>query len=186
VWTALVLMTSLTAGFVIIALFMAGNHAWTDAITAALPVPGPATSLAADPGLSSQIRITRSRAWYTTLADQTPTLIAQATVVNDALLPVSNILVEGQAYRDGKAVRSALGVCGRPISNRLIRRLPRDELRALQRLQPPTPTAMVSGSSMECQLAFAGIKPGATEVSLRIASVEPLPGHRSPLFHPEE
>ena len=185
IWTALVLLASLNALFGILALFMARNHAWTDEIMAELPLPGPATSLAADPGLVGQIRIGRRAAWYTTLVDRTPALIAEAEVVNDAIVPVRNVVIEAHAYDDGRPVRTVSGKCGRPVSNRLIGRLPRDELRALLDLEPPESTPLGPGESMDCQVAFAGLEAGADEVVFKVSSAEPLPGHSRPRFHPE-
>jgi hypothetical protein len=184
IWTALVLLTSLITTFAIVALFMAHNHAWTERLLARLPVPGPAPSLAADPGLVSQMRIVTSQAWYTKLADQTPALVAEAVVVNDSLVPVSNVIVEATIYKGEDHVGAARVSCGKPVSNRLLGRLRREELRALSELDPPATRPLATGESLRCQVAFAGIKTGAEEVSFRIASVEPLPGHPAPLFHP--
>jgi hypothetical protein len=171
------------SAFAILALFMARNHSWTDKVMAEFPLPGPATSLAADPGLAGQIRIGKSRAWYTTLVDRTSALIAEAEVVNDAILPVTNIVVEAHAYQDGSPVRTISGMCGLPVSNRLLQRLPREELGALLDLEPPFSTPLGPGQSMDCQVAFAGLEPGADEVVFRVASAEPVPGHSKPLFH---
>lgn len=177
------LLLSMISAFGILSLFMARNHAWTDKVLAELPLPGPATSLAADPGLAGQIRIGESRAWYTALVDRTSALVAEAEVVNDAIVPVTNIVVEAHAYVSGLPVRTISGMCGRPVSNRLLQRLPREELGALLDLEPPFSTPLDPGESMDCQVAFAGLEPGADEVVFRVASAEPLPGHSKPQFH---
>lgn len=184
IWTALVLLVSLITTFAILALFMARDHPWTDALLARLPAPGAATSLAADPTLASQMRIVTSQAWYTKLADQTPALVAETVVINDALVPVNNVIVEASVYAGEKHLGTARVSCGKPVSPRMLGRLKRDELRALDDLRPPETRPLATGESLRCQVAFAGIESGAEEVTFRIASVEPLPGHREPLFHP--
>lgn len=184
IWTALVLLVSLITTFAIVALFMTSNHAWTDAVLTRLPAPGPATSLAADPELAGQMRIVTSQAWYTRLADQTPALVAETVVVNDALVPVNNVVVEASVYAGQNHLGTARVSCGKPVSQRLLGRLKRDELQALSDLSPPETRPLAAGESLRCQVAFAGIQPGAEEVTFRIASVEPLPGHQAPLFHP--
>jgi hypothetical protein len=184
IWTALVLMVSLITTFAIVALFMARNHSWSDAMLSRLPAPGPATSLAADPALADQMRIVTSQAWYTRLADQTPALVAETVVINEALVPVGNVVVEASVYAGDDNLGTARVSCGKPVSPRLLGRLRREELRALGDLSPAEVRPLATGESLRCQVAFAGIRPGAEEVTFRIASVEPLPGHRAPLFHP--
>lgn len=180
--TALVLLASLVTGFAILALFMTHHHTWTDSIMAKLPLPGPAASFAADPSLSQQLRFRDQRAWNTMLADQTPTLVAEATLVNDALIPVRNVVVFAEAMAGGRAVATMIVPCGKAISNRLLGRIGRDELRTVRDLAPNR--AVAPGQSLPCQVAFAGVEPGTEEVRLTIASAEPLPGHLPPSFHP--
>ena len=184
IWTALVLLTSLIAMFVIVSSFMVRNHEWTDAFLARLPAPGLATSMAADPSLAGQIRIVESGAWFTRLADQSPALVAETVVVNDALVPVKNIVVEAVVLNGEERVSTVRVSCGKPVSDRLIGRLRRDELRALRELENPAARPLSTGEHLRCQVAFAGLKQKADEVVIRVASVEPLPGHSPPLFHP--
>ncbi len=183
IWTALVLITSLVAAFVITASFMIRNHEWTDTFLAELPAPGARTSLAADPALAGQMRMLESDAWFARLADQTPALIAETVIVNDALVPVTNVVVEAVLMEDGNRVRTAHVGCGKPVSDRLIGRLRREELRALSDLGASA-GEIATGEQIRCQVAFARMKPGPDEVVFRIASVEPLPGHSPPLFLP--
>lgn len=184
IWTALVLITSLVAAFVIAASFMVRNHDWTDAFLARLPAPGARTSLAADPALAGQLRMLESQAWFARLADQTPALVAETVLVNDALVPVTNVVVEAVVMENGNRVRTAHVGCGKPVSQRLIGRLRREELRALNDLDIASAGELATGDRIRCQVAFARMKPGPDEVVFRIASVEPLPGHSPPLFHP--
>ncbi len=184
IWTTLVLLASLVTTLAIVALFMARNHAWAERVLARLPAPGPATSLAADPGLAQQIRIVASDAWFTKLDDQTSALVAESVVVNDSLVPVRNVVIEASVLQGGTPVATARVSCGKPVSDRLLRRLSREELHALAELEPPATRPLATGERLRCQVAFAGIAPGDQEVTFRIASVEPLPGHPDPLFHP--
>jgi hypothetical protein len=124
------------------------------------------------------------RAWETTLADQTPVLMMEATVMNDALVPVRRVMVRAEARIDGHKVAAQTGACGKAVSSRLLRRIGRDELAALREIDPAAP--MRPGERSPCQLAFTGIAPGVKEVVLRIASVEPFPGHPARAFDPQE
>lgn len=184
IWTALILITSLVAAFGITASYMVRNHEWTDAFLSRLPVPGAGTSMAADPSLAGQLRILSSEAWFARLADQSSTLVAETVIVNDALLPVTNVVVEAVVLEDGNRIRRVHAGCGRPVSDRLIGRLRRDELKALNTLETSSTGELATGEKIRCQVAFARLEPGPDEVVFRIASVEPLPGHSPPLFHP--
>jgi hypothetical protein len=178
---ALAFLAVLVATFAMAAVVLIRNHAWADALAARLPFPGPTSSLAADPSLAPQLRVVGARAWDTLLADQTPVLIAEAEVVNDALVPVRRVVLEVQARtRDGQAVALATAACGTTVSHRLLKRIARDELGALQSLKPAISTE--PGGRLTCQVAFAGIAPGVEEVVLRVSSVEPDPGHSPPTF----
>jgi hypothetical protein len=181
---ALALLGSLLVSFATLALFMTHNHDWTDAVMAALPLPGPSLSLAADPSLSSQVRLVDVRAWDTILGDRTPALVAEAWVTNDALVPIRRIVVEAEARREGRAQAYASTTCGAAVSHRLLKRLARDEIETLRTLEAPA--AVEPGDRLPCQIAFAGVEPGIEEVVLRIASVEPFPGHHPHAFRPEE
>jgi len=179
----LAILGALLASFSLIALFMVHDHTWTDEITAHLPLPGPAMTLAADPSLALQMRMINARAWNTILADQTPTLMAEADIANDALLPVERIVVRAEARIEGRTKAVASAVCGKPISNRLLGRIGRDELETLMSLDAPL--SVEPGHRLACQIAFPGLVPGVEEVQLRIASVEPSPGHHPPVFRQE-
>ncbi len=183
--TVLSLLTALLAGFGLLALFMARHHDWTERLLGHLAVPGSSASLAADSALPFQLRIGETSAWYTSLADQTPVLVVRADLRNDALIEVGKVIVEARAL---SAAGSTLGVrsaaCGTSASNRLLRRLRRDELHTLAGLTPTRGSATAPGAFLHCQVMFAGMKPGAMEVVLRIVSAEPLAGHSPPLFHP--
>jgi hypothetical protein len=181
---ALALLGTLLVAFATLALFMTHNHAWTDSVMAALPLPGPSQSLAADPTLSAQVRLVDARAWDTILGDRTSTLIAEASVTNDSLVPIRRVVVEAQARRSGRSLAVVTAICGNAVSHRLLRRLARDELETLRALEAPA--GVEPGGRLPCQVSFAGIEPGVEEVQLRIASVEPFPGHHPHAFRPEE
>ena len=181
---ALALLGSLLVTFATLALFMTHNHAWTDSVMAALPFPGPSQSLAADPALTSQVRLVDARAWDTMLGDRTAALVAEAAVTNDSLVPIHRVVVEAQARRDGRTLAVLTASCGTSVSHRLLRRLARDELETLRALE--TAAAVQPGDRLPCQVTFAGIEPGIEEVQLRIASVEPFPGHHPHAFRPQE
>jgi len=182
--TALTLLSALLLTFGLVALFMVRNHSWTDSVMATLPFPGPRATLAADPALVPQMHLGDLRAWDATLADQTPALITEAAVTNDALVSVRRIMVTAEARIDGHTVAMQTTACGKSVSNRLLRRIGRDELAALREIDPPGPVR--PGERLPCQLAFTGIAPGVKEVVLRIASVEPFPGHPARAFDPQE
>jgi hypothetical protein len=182
--TPVVLLAALLGSFALAALFMIHDHSWTDSLMARLPLPGPSVSLAADPSLASQIRLTHARAWNTLLADQTPVLVAEAWATNDALVPVRRVTVVVEARSDRGSSVTGTVACGVSVSNRLLRRIARDELAALRELEPPM--TVEPGQRLPCQIAFAGMAAEAKEVVLRVASVEPFPGHRSPAFRPGE
>jgi hypothetical protein len=180
------LVVSLNLAFVVIAAFMARNHAWTDAFMALVPLPGTGTSLASDPSLTGQMRIETASVGYRTLADQSETLVAEADVSNRSLLPVTKVVLEAHAYGSGLPVGTVSAMCGLSVSERFIGRLARDELRALLELQPPSPRPIEPGERVRCQIAFPGLKLPADEVVFRIASVEPFPGHPPPHLLPAE
>jgi hypothetical protein len=183
-WSAAILLGVLAICYGLVAVYMARNHAWADRFLQSVPIPTTAASLAADPVLAGQIRIVSSRAWYTQLADRTTTLVAEAIVVNDALVPVNKVVVEASAQADGSSGRIESAVCGGTLSRRLLGRIAVDELETLQELVP-TLDAIEPGQKLECQIAFPRMAQGAEEVVLRITWVEPLPGHPRPLVHPE-
>ena len=184
VWPALYMLGALVTFYGLLAVYMSRDHAWTDEVLQHVPIPASRASLAAEPDLATQVRIVSSRAWYTNLSDQTRTLVAEATVVNDALVPLSKVIVEAQAQAPGAKAQSRNVVCAGAVSRRLLGRLPVEELDTLQDLVPSL-SALEPGGKIDCQVAFAGIEAGAEEVILRIAWVEPLPGHPRPLFRPE-
>jgi hypothetical protein len=188
VWSGVVLLTSLVGVFGLLALVMGYNHHWTDSVFARMPWPwpGPATSLAADPGLAEQLRLDEARARFTTLADETLALVVEATVTNDSFIPVRNVVFQAVAFQDEQAVRGATASCGVAVSDRLLRRMPRSELAVLGRIEPDPPEVLEPGQSQVCQVAVPGVPPEAQEVAVRIASAEPAPNHPSPTFRPWE
>jgi hypothetical protein len=186
IWSANVLLAALNVAFAVLALFMARNHAWTDAFMALVPLPGPSTSFAADPSLARQMQLDSTVVGYRTLADQTSTLVAEAEVSNRSMLAVTKIVLEAHAYGGGLPVATVSAMCGLSVSERFIGRLAREELRALLELEPPSPRPIAPGETVRCQIAFPGLKQTADEVVFRIASVEPFPGHPPPRLLPEE
>ena len=186
VWTGLVLMTSLVVSFGFLSVFLVYNHEWTDAQMARLPWPGASTSLAAERGLAEQMRVTNPFARMTNLRDNTPTLVAEATVVNDSMIPVSNMVLEAQAFAGDTLLRTASARCGTGVSGQLFAHMKAQDLDALKALRPSLPSIVASGAATQCQVAMAGLRGGADSVELRVTSVEPLAGHRSSLFRLQE
>lgn len=178
------ILAALLLGFVLISLAMVYDHAWTDSLTSRLRLPGTGAVLAADPALAAQIRVIDARAWNTQLADQTPALVAEAVVANDALMPVRRIVLQAEARAGGLTLAVAKAACGKQVSKRLLGRIGREELETLLGLDAPASVA--PGRRLGCQIAFAGIRPGTEEVALTVASVEPSPRHRAPSFRPAE
>jgi hypothetical protein len=173
-WSAVVLMASAVGAFVLLALFLANNHRWTDHILAALPSPG--GSLANDGIVAEQLRITGVRTEHLTLADRSVALLFEATIVNDSSIPVRAILVDVEGWRDDKSVGTAEGTCGKNVSVRLLKRLSRDEVTALMRLETPS-EVLAPGEKTECQVALTQLRTEVEEVSYRVASAEPGADH---------
>src|SRR5262249_32251108 len=122
-WSAIVLMASSVGAFALVALFLANNHHWTDRLLAGFPAPGLSVRMANDGVVSEQLRVTDVRTEHLTLSDRSVALLFEATIVNDAAMPVKNIVIEVEGYRDGAKVASALGTCGKNVSERLLKRL---------------------------------------------------------------
>lgn len=177
VWTAAVLMASTVGAFAVLSVFLAHNHSWTDALMRAIPVPGAAESLGADPVLAAQIRIVDPVAKFVTLADRSNAIVVSADVVNDATVPVRQVVLEAQALHLGNGVASAVASCGKNVSERLIKRMSRDEVRTLMRLRPSRTLVLAPGEKANCQIAIASIRGEVEEVSYRVASVEPTENH---------
>lgn len=182
IWTAIVLLLGLDVAFALLTLFMAQRHAWTDGFLAAVPMPGTRTSMAADPGLMRQLRVADTELWFSDLADQSSTLVADVSVENNSSLPVTKIVLEAQAFGSGAWVRTVSALCGLAVSPRLLGRLDREELVSLLDLAPPDTRAVQPGTSVRCQLAFPTLQSGVDEVMFKIASAEPSPGHPVPRF----
>lgn len=176
-WSAVVLMASTAAAFALLSLFLAGNHHWTDALLARLPSFSGDATLAGDGIVAEQLRITDVRTEHLTLADRSVALLFEATVSNDAAIPVRNVILEIEGFRDGKHVAGAQGTCGKNVSVRLLKRLSRDEAVALMELATPEHETLGSGQKVGCQVALTQLRTEVEEVSYRIASAEPTDDH---------
>ncbi|HYC57654.1 MAG TPA: hypothetical protein VEL28_22165 [Candidatus Binatia bacterium] len=185
-WTGVVLLASLVGVFALLAVFLANNHAWTDALVRRLPVPGLATSLASDPVLASQMRVVDPKAKVLTLADRSTAVVVEATVINDSLIPVRGVRLAAEAMREGRSVAQAAAACGKNVSERLLKRLPRDEVRTLMDLAPSSELILASGEHTRCQVAISSIRGEVDEVSYRVASVEPTDDHLPANYRPVE
>jgi len=179
VWTAAVLMASTVGAFAVLSVFLAHNHAWTDALMRRIPVLGPAESLGSDPVLAAQIRIVAPTARFVTLADRSNAIVVTAAVVNDATVPVQHVVLEAQALHLGNNVAAAAASCGKNVSERLIKRMSRDEVRTLMRLRPSRALVLAPGEKASCQVAIASIRGEVEEVGYRVASAEPTEAHPS-------
>ncbi len=182
VWTAIVLMASFTGLVATASAFLVHNHEWTDTVLGALPAM--ASALAADPGLAGQMRIKDPALEIMTLADQTRILVAQSSVVNDALIPAANLSLEVRAYSAGEEVRQVSSGCGKNVSAKLLRGLRINEVVALLKLDAGTPVVLYPGKEIRCQVAIPDISEDVDEISLRIAYAEALPGHPPAHFRP--
>lgn len=176
-WSAVVLMASSVGAFALIALFLATNHHWTDALLARLPTPLDGILPAGDGIVAEQLRFSDVRTEHLTLSDRSVALLLEATVVNDAAIPVRGIVLEVEGFRDGKAIAAGQGTCGKNVSVRLLKRLSRDEVAALMQLATPESEVLESGSRTGCQVALTGLRTEVDEVSYRIASAEPTEDH---------
>jgi len=176
-WSAVVLMASSVGAFALIALFLATNHRWTDALLARLPSPGGAIRLASDGIVAEQLRITEVRTEHLTLSDRSVALLFEATVVNDASLPVRGVVLEVEGFREGKPISASQGTCGKNVSVRLLKRLSSNEVEALMQLATPESEVLDSGTRTGCQVALTGLRTEVEEVSFRIASAEPTEDH---------
>jgi hypothetical protein len=176
-WSAVVLMASSVGGFALLALFLANNHGWTDALLSRLPTPGSAMSLAGDGIVAEQLRVTDVRTEHLTLSDRSVALLLEATVTNDSSIPVRGIILDIEGFRDGEHVAGAQGTCGKNVSVRLLKRLSRDEVVALMELATPENQTLLPGEKVGCQVALTQLKTEVEEVSYTIASAEPISGH---------
>ncbi len=176
-WSAVVLMASSVGAFALLALFLANNHAWTDALLSRLPAPDEALSLAGDGIVAEQIRISEVRTEHLTLSDRSVALLFEATVTNDSSIPVRGIILEIEGFREGNHVAGAQGTCGKNVSVRLLKRLSRDEVVALMEMETPENQTLAPGEKVGCQVALTQLKTEVEEVSYTIASAEPISGH---------
>ena len=175
----------LLAGFGILAMLLIARHTVADWVLAKLPAPGPATSMATARSLTSHLRIEPPRVWRARLGDNSETLVAETTVTNDSFIAVRDVVVEAEAYLGGRKVGSAISACGKALSPTLLGRIKRDELATVLDL-PASGTTLMPGSSTSCQVAFPRSAARADEIEIRVASVEPLPGHREARFLVQE
>jgi hypothetical protein len=178
-WSAVVLMASAVGAFALFALFLAYNHRWTDTLIARIPAPGAALDLANDGIIAEQLRLTDLRTEHLTLSDRSVALLFEATIVNDAAVPVRGIVIAVEGFRDGKKVAEGTAGCGKNVSERLLKRLSRDEVVALMALDTSEKVVLDSGARTGCQVALTGLRTDVDEVSYRIASAEPIAGHPS-------
>jgi hypothetical protein len=176
-WSAVVLMASSVGGFALLALFLANNHGWTDALLSRLPTPGSAMSLAGDGIVAEQLRVTDVRTEHLTLSDRSVALLLEAIVTNDSSIPVRGIILDIEGFRDGQHVAGAQGTCGKNVSVRLLKRLSGDEVVALMELATPENQTLQPGEKVGCQVALTQLKTEVEEVSYTIASAEPISGH---------
>ena len=184
-WSAIVLMASSVGAFALLALFLANNHRWTDALLARLPAPGSVLRLTNDGVIAEQLRISDVRTEHLTLSDRSVALLLEATVVNDAAIPVRGIVLEVEGFRDGQKIAEARGTCGKNVSVRLLKRLSRDEVTALMELATPDRETLASGARTGCQVALTQLHTEVEEVSYRIAAAEPTADHPSADPDPE-
>lgn len=176
-WSAVVLMASSVGAFALVSLFLATNHRWTDLLLASMPSLTPAIRLSSDGVIAEQMRIVDVRTEHLTLSDRSSALLFEATVVNDAAMPVLGIVLEVEGFREGDLVATSSGTCGKNVSVRLLKRLSRDEVAALMQLATPDSEVLASGARTGCQVALTGLRTEIEEVSFRIAAVEPIADH---------
>jgi len=176
-WSAVVLMASSVGAFALVALFLATNHGWTDALLAGFPTPFGMPRLATDGIVAEQLRISDMRTEHLTLSDRSVALLFEATVVNDSSIPVRGIVLEVEGFREGRMVAAGQGTCGKNVSVRLLKRLSSDEVAALMNLATPESEVLASGARTGCQVTLTQLRTEVEEVSYRIASAEPTADH---------
>jgi hypothetical protein len=172
-------MASTVGAFALFALFLAHNHRWTDTLLSHFPTAGGAIRPANDGIVAEQLRITEVRTEHLTLADRSVALLFEASVVNDSAIPVRGIVLEVEGFRDGVKVAEAEGTCGKNVNVRLLRRMSRNEMVSLMKLDAPAAGDLASGSRTGCQVALTQLRTEVDEVSYRIASAEAIAGHRA-------
>lgn len=177
VWSAIVLMASSVGAYALLALFLAYNHPWTDALLGTLPALTDTLRPGNDGIVAEQLRVTDIRTEHLTLSGRSVALLFEATIVNDASLPVRRIVLEVEGFRDGQSIARATGTCGKNVSVRLIRRLTSDEVTHLMEMDLPDTESLASGARTGCQVALTPLRTEIDEVSFRIASAEPTPDH---------
>jgi hypothetical protein len=179
-WSAVVLMASTVGVFMLLALFLANNHEWTDALLSRLPTPGGAMSLAGDGIVAEQLRVSEVRTEHLTLSDRSVALLLEATVTNDSSIPVRGIILDVEGWREGNFIAGSQGTCGKNVSVRLLKRLSRDEVAALMELATPEDETLMPGEKVGCQVALTQLRTEVEEVRYTIASAEPISGHPLP------
>ena len=175
--TVWVSMCCLVTAFAGLALVMTSQHGLADSLVASIPAPG----LASERNLRGHLRIDPPEGAKVRLTDNTEALVAQARVTNDSFMPVGKILVRAEAYRQKRRIASVTSACGKAFSPTLLGRIGRKELAVIMDL-PPSGAALAPGASTTCQVVFPRSAGTADEVGIRVASVEPLPGHPPPRF----
>lgn len=185
-WSAIVLMASTVGAFALFSLFLANNHRWTDRLLSRMPTMGGLTRPANDGILAEQMRISDIHTEHLTLADRSVALLFEASVVNDAAIPVRGIELKVEGFREGKKVAEAEGTCGKNVSVRLLKRMSRDEVGSVMALDAPESGVLESGARTGCQVTLTQLKTEVDEVSYAVASVEATPDHpdANPLTFP--
>lgn len=176
-WSAIVLMASTVGAFALFSLFLANNHHWTDRLLSRMPTMGGLTRPANDGILAEQMRVSDIHTEHLTLADRSVALLFEASVVNDAAIPVQGIVLKVEGFREGKKVAEAEGTCGKNVSVRLLKRMSRDEVGSVMALDAPESGLLESGARTGCQVTLTQLKTEVDEVSYAVASVEATPDH---------
>lgn len=180
----MVLMASTVGAFALFSLFLANNHHWTDTLLARFPTAGGAIRPANDGIVAEQLRVSGIHTEHLTLADRSVALLFEADVVNDAAIPVRGIVLKVEGFREGTKVAEAEGTCGKNVSVRLLKRMSKDEVSSLMKLDAPDAGVLASGSRTGCQVTLTQLRTEVDEVSYRIASAEATADHpdgRGPL-----
>lgn len=175
--TAFVLLTALCCVYGMITLALAFNHSLADSVLASIPAPGPARSLASDPTLLRQLSVNEAKAYFIVASDHRRALVLETSVTNNGSVALESVVIEARASLGNKTQAVSTTPCGRNVSPRLLRRLTTDQLLVLRDLDPGTGFLLHPQEKTRCQTTFPALRRSVENVSYRVVSARPLPGH---------
>jgi predicted Zn finger-like uncharacterized protein len=157
------LLVILVAAFALLALFVRANPERVTAWLARVPLVGGA--LAAEPALSSRITLTDVHGGYQQLRSGRRIFVISGKAINNSLVPVERIEVQGELYAASGAVARKVISTGNRTTLKL-RDLSESEIALLQNLDSRQPVA--PGGSVDFAIVFLEPPRDLREFSSRV------------------